>query len=301
MTSSGTAGSGPDASMAGSGGSGPTGGTAGAGTSDAKDQASPTADAKADAAPDVPPDNGCPNPTLCALKAALVHRYTFDGTGTKATDSVGTAHGTVINAQLAGNGTVVLAGGTTDQYVDLPNGIVKSLTDATFETWVTWNGGAAWQRIFDFGNSDADAAEGTRGNASTTLYLTPQAMMVASFPGPSVMLVGFKRSDVISNNETHVMSSQALATGMMMHVALVVDDTNNQMTLYKNGAFESSVAFTDSLSMLNDVNNWLGRSQYSADSGFAGTIHEFRIYRAALSQSAIMASYVAGANPAFLN
>jgi hypothetical protein len=105
----------------------------------------------------------------------------------------------------------------------------------------------------------------------------------------------------MSLNETHVMSSQALATGMTMHVALVVDDTNNQMTLYKNGAFESSVAFTDSLSMLNDIDVWLGRSQYSADTSFAGTIYEFRIYGAALSQSAIQASYVAGANPPFLN
>jgi hypothetical protein len=295
----GEAGNSGAAGRAGSGGNAGGAGTANldAGT---KDQASePAVDAKAEAAPDVAPDNGCPNPTLCALRAALVHRYPFDGTGTTVTDTVGTANGTVVNAQLSGSGTVVLSGGSPDQYVDLPNGIIKQLSNATFETWVTWNGGGAWQRLFDFG--DSSGAENTRSQASTTLYLTPQAMTVPSFPGPAVMVVGFKRSDVTSANETHVMSNQAMATAMMVHVALVIDDTNNQMTLYKNGAFESSVAFTDSLSMLNDVNNWLGRSQYAVDSGFNGTIHEFRIYGVALSQSSVLASYLAGPNPAFLN
>jgi hypothetical protein len=303
----GTSGVGGTDSSGGSGGSGGTvAGAAGNGTAgsadgglDTKDQASETLDAKADASPDVAPDGGCSNPTLCALKAALVHRYQFDGTGTKVTDSVGTAHGTVMNAQLSGSGTVVLAGASSDQYVDLPNGIVRSLTDATFEAWVTWNGGGGWQRIFDFGSGDGDG--GTRGAATTTFYLTPEAVPVASYVGPSVMLVGFKRSDVTSTNEVHVMGSQAMATGTMVHVAVVVDDTNNQMTLYKNGAFESSIAFTDSLSMLTDVNNWLGRSQYSADTSFAGTIYEFRIYGAALSANAVLASYLAGTNPAFLN
>ena len=126
-------------------------------------------------------------------------------------------------------------------------------------------------------------------------------MAVASFPGPVVTVVGFKRSDVTSDNEAHVLSNQALPTATMVHVAVVIDDTNNQMTLYKNGAFESAVAFPDSLSVLNDVNNWLGRSQYATDTGFGGTLHEFRIYGAALSATSIQASYAAGTNPAFLN
>jgi len=42
---------------------------------------------------------------------------------------------------LTGTGSLVLAGGTTDQFVDLPNGIIKSLTNATFEVWLTWAGG----------------------------------------------------------------------------------------------------------------------------------------------------------------
>jgi Concanavalin A-like lectin/glucanases superfamily len=256
-------------------------------------------EARRDAALDSAPDTGCANPTLCALKAALVHRYSFDGTGTVAIDSVGTAHGTVINAQLNGAGAVALAGTTSDQFVDLPNGIIKQLTNATFEVWFTWAVSGGWQRIFDFG--DSTGGEGVRAQAVSSFYLTPQALIVPSFPGPEVMLVAFKRADTISDNETHVLATQALPIGTMEHIAVVVDDTNNLMALYHNGTLESSIAFTDSLSLLNDVNNWLGRSQYSADSSLGGTLHEFRIYGAALSQVAVQASFAAGTNPPFLN
>ncbi len=84
-------------------------------------------------------------------------------------------------------------------------------------------------------------------------------------------------------------------------VALVVDDTNNLMSLYRNGAFEGSVAFEDSLSLLNDINNWLGRSQYVVDPSFSGTLHEFRIYDAALSAPAIQTSFLGGPDASFLD
>jgi len=267
---------------------------------DAENQTdAPILDAKADATPDVGPEDGCSNPTYCELKAALVHRYRFDGTGTGVTDSVGTAHGIVVNTTLSGSGTVVLAGGITDQYVDLPNGIIKQLTNATFETWVTWNAGGGWQRIFDFG--DTGQPEGVPSQAASSFYLTPQALIVPSFPGPEVMLAGFKRADQMPVDEQHVLASQPLGAATMVHLAVVVDDTNNQMTLYRNGALESSITFVDVLSSLNDINNWLGRSQYLADSGFGGTIHEFRIYAAALSQASLQVSFQAGPDPPFLN
>jgi hypothetical protein len=250
-----------------------------------------TADVLSDISAEVSVDSGCGSP--CILKAALLHRYSFSGTGTRATDSVGQAHGTLVNATLTGTGTVVLAGGTTDQYVDLPNGIVRSLNNATFEAWVTWNGGTGWQRLFDFGNSNG--AEGTQSNASTSLYLTPQG------GGPTVMLVAFKRSDQMGVNETRATAAQGLPTGTPAHLAVVVDATNTVMTLYRNGVVEGSVAFRDSLSLLNDVNNWLGRSQYVNNDSFGGTIDEFRIYAIALSRSDVQASFAAGPNAPFLN
>jgi len=239
-------------------------------------------------------DGGCSNPTLCAtLKMALVHRYSFNGTGTVVTDSVGSAHGSVVNAQLRGDGTLFLAGGQADQYVDLPNGIIRQLVNATFEAWVTWDGCGGWERIFDFG--DSGNPEDMRGMASTTLYLTPR-----SIGGRDVMFGAFKRANEVAANETRAYSNQPLSTGTMVHVALVIDDANDEMTLYRNGAFEVSVAFADSLSLLNDINNWLGRSQYIIDPSFGGTFHEFRISDAAVSAPAIQTSFLGGTDPSFL-
>jgi hypothetical protein len=84
----------------------------------------------------------------------LAHRYSFNEAAgsTTAADSVGTAHGTVLgDGVLTGNGKLTLLG--TNGYIDLPNGLISPLTNASFEAWVTWNGGANSQRIFDFGDN----------------------------------------------------------------------------------------------------------------------------------------------------
>jgi hypothetical protein len=232
----------------------------------------------------------CPDATTC-LKSALVHRYSFTGTGTTVKDSVGTSDGTVMNGTLSGSGDVVLAGGATPVYVDLPNGIIKSLTNATLEAWVSWAGGNGWQRLFDFG--DAGQGENVTGSASTTLYLTPQA------GGPVAMLAAFKRSDQTFDVETRAISQTPLAMNTVSHVAVVVDHDGGFLTLYRNGALDGVTPFTDSLSSLNDINNWLGRSQYSGDPPFTGTIQEFRIYNAALSNDVVMASFTAGPDATF--
>jgi hypothetical protein len=246
-----------------------------------------------DAATEMAPVITCANPTMC-LKAALVHRYSFNGTGTSAMDTVGTAHGTVMNGQLSGNGDVVLGTGTPAVYVDLPNGIISALTDATVEAWVTWSGGNGWQRLFDFGNSDG-GGENATGSASTTFYLTPQA------GGPTAMLAAFKRADQTYDVETRAVSQQniGLATGAVSHVAVVVDHAHTLMTLYRNGMPDGSVLWSDSLSILQDINNWIGRSQYTSDPPFAGTVTEFRIYNAALAPDVIQASFTAGPNATF--
>jgi hypothetical protein len=299
----------PDTSLSatggGGGGSNNMGGQAGlasAGTGGAPDGGGKDQETHADANGNPPVDatseNRCADSSLCALRTALVHRYQFNGTGTTATDSIGTAHGTVVNTQLSGNGSVTLAGATGNQFVELPSGIVSQLTNATFEVWATWNGGGGWQRIFDFGDGVVVGAE-IKG--STTLYLTPKAGASPNYSGPAVLLTAFKRADQTTAQELNVIGASAMTTGTTVHVAVVVDDGNNQIALYRNGALETASTFTDSLSLLNDVHNRLGQSQYSADPEFGGTIFEFRIYNVALPATAIQASFAAGPDAAGLN
>src|SRR5262245_35932465 len=119
---------------------------------------------------------------------------------------------------------------------------------------MTWSECGAWERVFDFGDA---GGENVRGFATTTLYLTPK-----SSNGRDVMFGAFKRADQAAVNETRASSNYPLETDAVVHIALSVDHVANVIALYHNGAFEGSIAFNDSLSLLNDINNWLGRSQY---------------------------------------
>lgn len=221
---------------------------------------------------------------------ALLHRYSFDGMGTTALDSKGGAHGTVVKTELNGDGTLTLAGAGSGQYLDLPDGLISGLGDATFEAWVTWAGGKVWQRIFDFG-SRVEAPNGTL-HGRTYLFLTPKAdyseRLRAAFS-----LQGAGEAELVLD------ATRALPEDEISHVALVVDDRNDAMLLYLDGVLEKQVEFFDSLSGINDVNNWLGKSQFDADADFGGVIHEFRIYDAALSADEILVSFEAGPQAVF--
>ena len=132
-------------------------------------------------------------PTLAdchVLKSKLIHRYDFEGSGTPVKDRIGTANGSVMGATqtlLDGHGVVLLGGGNAGAYVDLPNGLVSSLKDATLEAWVTWGGGNAWQRIFDFGDTTNATPENNPGQGKTYLFLTPKS-------GDGVVVGGYSLS-----------------------------------------------------------------------------------------------------------
>jgi hypothetical protein len=285
----------------------------------------PTLDTDGDGTPDC--TDGCPRdirkiePGACGcnfqdpigggdggigcLRAALVHRYSFNaaggsdagatdaGPGTVVLDSVGTAHGTArggANAVVT-NGTVVLsgdvgAGYTNEGYVNLPADVLNGLTNATLEVWVTWRGaaggtGAAWQRIFDFGDQQA---AGTSQNGRTYLFLTPSSgtnmlRMTWSSNGPA--------------NET-IIEQGALPTGMLKHVAVVLDDASGSASLCVDGACGAPVSIMGALRLITPINNWLGRSNFSVDPELNGIIHEFRIYNAPLRPDLLRTSFMAG-------
>jgi hypothetical protein len=250
--------------------------------------------AAVDACPDdtnklEPGQCGCGVPESCAeLEAALAHRYSFDKAGMVAVDSIAGADGTIVGVS-ASKGTVTFDGAAA-AYVDLPNGMISSLKDASFELWVVWGGGNTWQRIFDFGTNTV--GENSQGEGTTYLYLTPSDGATGN-----VLRASFTVNGV--GSETTVRSSATLATNSVQHLVLVVDDTKNELRLYLNGGVAALSGFTQSLSSLKDVNNWLGRSNFK-DMPFKGSIDEFRIYETALTEAQIAASYAFGPDPSFL-
>jgi hypothetical protein len=198
----------------------------------------------------------------------------------------------VINATLGGAGTLTLAGGTSDQFVDMPNGLVSSSTDLTIEIWLTWSGGNLWQRIFDFGNNTS-GSEGAQGNGTSYLFLTPKA-------GTPERCLRLALTTNGISNETVVSGATALAINTLAHLTVVVDDTRDSLSLYLDGASLGTEPFTGHLSGIRDINNWLGRSQSVQDVELSGVLHELRFYRTALTTKQIELSHRAGPDPGFL-
>jgi len=93
-----------------------------------------------------------------------------------------------------------------------------------------------------------------------------------------------------------ISSAARLSTGAWHHLAVVLGaGTTYTGTLYVDGvAAATNNAMTLRPSSLgNTVNNWIGRSAFTADSYFAGLIDDFRVYKRALSASDIAALYAA--------
>jgi hypothetical protein len=234
-----------------------------------------------------PGDCGCdvpePDEASCSvIKNGLIHRYSFAGTGAEATDSIGGQHGTIAGGGVQSGGVVTLDG--TGQYVSLPAGMISSLTNATFEAWFTWGGGDNYQRIMDFGDTTGSPAVGL-----SYLYLV--ASRSEEGPGSGFSLSG-------NANETETEATSVLATGVLHHIVLVADEAGGAFSLYVDGTFESGVAFSSSLTNVNDVHGYLGRSLFEADAYFTGSIDEFRIYDVALTQSQVAYSHAEGPDAA---
>ncbi len=232
----------------------------------------------------------------CAsLKDALIHRYDFEGNGTTVTDRVGTAHGVTRSATLSkldGKGVVLLGGGTTGGYVDLPNRLVSVLGDASFEAWLTWGGGRAYQRVFDFGDSTAGSPENNPTYGKSYLFASPRG-------GSGNALVAYSLNGTTPGEELNVNGAAPLEQ-TLSQVVVVANDTTNELLLYVNGALSGKQPWAGSLAAINDVNVWLGRSQYEADAELSAVYHDFRVYDSALSAAQVASSFRGGPDPEFL-
>lgn len=227
-----------------------------------------------------------------SLKAKLVHRYDFEGSGTAVTDRVGAQNGLLLGAQLSqlnGKGVAQLKGGTSGAYVNLPDAIFETLSSASFEAWITWGGGEMQQRIFDFGDT-TNNVEDTPGTGHTYLFLNAKA--TTGFPQ-----VGFSLDGL--TGEQYVNGTAPLPT-TLCQVVVVADDAQNRMLLYVNGKKAGDAEWLSSLPALTVKNTWLGRSQWERDPELNAVLHEFRIYGAALSAAEVSTSYAGGADPVFL-
>jgi arabinan endo-1,5-alpha-L-arabinosidase len=190
-------------------------------------------------------------------------------------ENLGIYNGTLVNGAgitsdpVRGN---VLALNGSGQYARLPDPVANA---STFAAWVKWSGGAAWQRIFDFGDGTGQY-----------LFLTPAAAD------------GNMRFAITVNGnqaEQIIEAPAALPTNTWCHVAVTLDGSTG--VLYLDGA---PVATNSNLTIRPwqtlAKTNYLGKSQFPADPGFSGSLSSFRIFSRPLAPAEIAA--IAAAPPA---
>ena len=182
-----------------------------------------------------------------------------------ARDTSGLYNGALSNGAVITNepgfGNVLSLNGTS-QYVLLPDPVANA---STFATWVKWNGGATWQRIFDFGTG-----------TTNYLFLTPRSS------------AGTMRFAITLNGngaEQQINAPFALPTNSWCHVAVTLNGSNG--LLYLDGV---PIATNNNLTIRPwqtlAKTNYVGHSQFP-DPLFSGEISSFRVFGRALSGTEI--------------
>jgi hypothetical protein len=242
-------------------------------------------------------------PVTQFLTLAPAHRYTFNNlasgaSGTVVLDVAGTAHAVILGdgAAPSGSAGLDLPGGSSGSaaYVDLPNGIASGnfegtpYSSVTYETWMTLQSNTNWSRGFDFGTTNIGEVTGVGGDFSGTDYI-----MLTTNEGtnPNMRFAregnGFPRvagRNTQGNNQL----------GLPVHLVATYDGANQEWKWFQNGVLMEGFSSPDGPSTIPDVNNWLGRSNWSGDANTDAIYDEFRVYGYALNEDQVRGNFVAG-------
>jgi arabinan endo-1,5-alpha-L-arabinosidase len=184
---------------------------------------------------------------------AREHRGLFNGT---------LRNGATVTNEPSRSQVLNLNGST--HFATLPIAVANA---STFAAWVKWNGGGAWQRIFDFGN-----------NTNRYLFLTPSNGVTGR------LRFGIKSA---SSSELTIDAPTALPVNSWCHVAVTLDGSRG--LIYLNG---KPVATNNTVPVrpwqVLSRTNYIGESQFGADPAFNGRIDSLRIYGRALGSDEIL-------------
>ena len=207
------------------------------------------------------------------IHANLRHRYSFT---TNPHDSVGGAHGLLMNGATISDGAVDLAG--DDDYVELPIAdTVAGLTDATFEAWFVWDSGIN-SRLFCTG-----------ANLNDWLAFSPY--LDGYWDGhPNFLLVHRPDPD-----QWLIEWAELLTTGTLTHVAVTIDATRTGVMYLDGQPVSTNPGLPGTPADFGGATtSWIGRSLVAGDGYFDGQVLEYRVYDAALSELEVADSYTAG-------
>jgi hypothetical protein len=256
---------------------------------------------------------------------------TNDATGLTFHDSIGTAHGTVqastsfVTPKFTGRRLVLNGDISTSQvgygypYGALPSGLVSANStnnggsgELSIEIWYKNNDGVAWSwsRLFDAGSCGPATPFPAVGYAITgpggftSGYGVLDSFFITAQDGNSVgqRQVGWQNKDSLPASYPATNSAQANATFYAVgnyhtdrHVVVTWKESTGQILAYDNGYLAAGLYATNSMSTLNDVNVWLGRSMNN-DNGFGGEYEEVRFYTNVLTAGQVLGDFQVGPN-----
>lgn len=222
-----------------------------------------------------------------SVSAELVHRYDFT---TDASDSVGSADGTLLDGATVSGGSLVLNG--AGAYVSLdPNNpgtgisINQYTTGLTLEVWLTQPSeiNQNYSMTAAFGNTVNDAGQNFIG-ISTTRGNDVSRAMINTVQGGEAGVNGPEYND-----------------GIEHHYVLVIDDPaedgSGTLSYYIDGQLQGAPSLGDT--KIADVSAqlvYLGKSLWTADGTVEGLINEFRIHDSALPLAGVLLSNQLGAD-----
>lgn len=228
------------------------------------------------------------------------HRFSFARPvgkavdGTVVADAIGGMQAVVRGdgARFTGSG-LRLPGGSSSSaaYIDFPNHMVSGQRDVTLELWVTQEAALDWCRILSVGTNRSGEIVGPGGgffgSETLTLFGNVGAAPVNRFARSAGRLLnGGPDRDPADYPEGEL--------GVRFHHAIVYDHELSEWRWYRNGVLMEVIPDAEGPMTLDDVNVWLGRSEFSADNNFQGVFHEVRLHNRVLAEAELFGSYQTG-------
>lgn len=208
----------------------------------------------------------------------LIGHWTLDeAAGATAADSSGKdMHGALMNglsfssASVAGPVGSALAFDGGDDYIDLPDGFSDFAKGCTVSVWVRPTAVRNWARFIDFGNgaSSDNIWFGREGSTNNLVF--------ECFSGGS--------------NAGRVLAPGAIVQDEWQLMTATVDAFGSGR-LYRNGQLVATG--TTKPTSVTRTRNYVGRSNWSADAYYAGSLDDLRLYNYPLDAAEVAALYTA--------